>query len=130
MTTIKNLNWSDFLGISASGLCAIHCAITPLFFAAKPLLYSTSSERNNHIGLWASLDYIFLILSLLAVWYSSVHTKHKTIKWALWLPWLIFSIGIISEQLNLENGIWLMYFGSISLILAHLKNYRYCKKCF
>ena len=29
---------SDLLGIMASGLCAVHCAVTPFFFAARPLL--------------------------------------------------------------------------------------------
>lgn len=129
MTLIKNLNWSDFLGIIASGLCAIHCAITPVFFLAKPLLEHSKASHSHDNVFWASLDYVFLVLSLIAVWYSSKHTSHKKIKWILWLAWLVFSIGLVSEIVEFHYGIWLMYAGSIALIIAHVKNYQYCKKC-
>ncbi|MGF1557111.1 MerC domain-containing protein [Paucihalobacter sp.] len=127
--TLIKQKQSDIFGATISGICAIHCTLTPLLFAAKPLLQTTVDAHEHASDFWHALDYVFLILSLLAVWYSSVHTNHKTIKWGLWLAWLIFSLGIISEQLHLENGIWLMYLGSIGLIVTHIKNYRFCKKC-
>jgi hypothetical protein len=129
MTTIKNLNWSDILGVMASGLCAIHCAITPVFFLARPLLeHSTDAHGDGH-GFWSLLDYVFLVVSLVAVWYSSKHTTHKNIKWILWSAWIVFATGLGSEIFSFQYGIWLMYAGSVALIIAHIKNYRFCKKC-
>lgn len=119
---------SDLLGAAASGLCAIHCTLTPIFFAAKPVLDSTLGEYAHGGGFWAALDYVFLVLSLLAVWYSARHTSHKTIKWVLWVAWGVFAIGLLSEPLDFTHGKWLMYAGSITLVVAHLQNYRYCQR--
>ncbi len=120
---------SDIFGVFISGLCAIHCTLMPVFFAAKPLLESSNITHQNESELWESLDYIFLILSLVAVWYSSIHSFQKFIKWFLWLSWLVFSVGLMSEHYDFSYGIWLMYIGSFCLIIGHSINYRYCKKC-
>lgn len=125
--TQRKLNRSDLLGAAASGLCAIHCTLTPLLFAAKPILEGTMGEQAHGVGFWAVFDYVFLVLSLAAVWYSARHTSHSTIKWVLWIAWIVFAIGILSEPLELAYGKWLMYIGSITLVVAHLQNYRYCR---
>ena len=127
--SIKSPIYSDILGTAASGLCAIHCALTPLFFAAKPLLESTTGEHTDGHGLWGMLDYVFLILSLLAVWYSARHTTHTNLKWILWVAWGVFALGLLSEPFELTFGIWLMYAGSFTLVIAHIKNYRHCQQC-
>lgn len=125
--TQRRLNQSDLLGAAASGLCAIHCTLTPLLFAAKPLIEGTMGEHAHGVGFWAVFDYVFLLLSLAAVWYSALHTSHSSIKWVLWIAWVVFAIGILSEPLELAYGKWLMYIGSIALVITHLQNYRYCR---
>ncbi|MEM6892167.1 MAG: MerC domain-containing protein [Bacteroidota bacterium] len=126
---IEKLSYSDFLGVAASGLCAIHCALTPLFFAARPVLESTMGHHHHHgDGFWGLLDYLFLVLSLVAVWYSAKHTHHKRIRWVLWAAWAVFAIGLLSEIFHFEQGKWLMYAGSIVLVVAHWYNHRYCKR--
>ncbi len=127
MNRTENMEYSDWLGVAASGLCAIHCTLTPLFFAAKPVLESTIGEHTH--GFWAALDYVFLGLSLLAVWYSARHTTHTVLRWVLWVAWGVFAVGLLSELLELSFGKWFMYAGSISLVIAHLKNYRHCQQC-
>lgn len=127
MGQLKRLQYSDLLGVAASGLCAIHCAITPLFFAARPVLESTMGEHSHGSGFWALLDYIFLVLSLAAVWYSAKHTTHTGIKRVLWGAWGLFAIGLLSELFHFHEGIWFMYVGSFTLVAAHLYNHRYCK---
>ena len=130
MELIQNkLSQSDLLGAAASGLCAIHCILTPIFFAAKPVLNGTVDEYAHCTGLWAALDYVFLVLSLVAVWYSSRQTRQASIKWILWAAWFVFAAGLIAEPLHLPHGKWLMYAGSITLVLAHIQNYRYCRNC-
>jgi len=126
---IQKFGYSDFLGVAASGLCAIHCALTPLFFAAKPVLESTMGHHHHHgDGFWSLLDYLFLVLSLLAVWYSAKHTHHKGIRKMLWGAWVVFAIGLLAEIFHVEYGIWLMYLGSIALVVTHSYNHLYCKR--
>ncbi|MEO1258341.1 MAG: MerC domain-containing protein [Bacteroidota bacterium] len=128
MNQTKNLEYSDWLGVAASGLCAIHCALTPLLFAAKPILEGTMGEHVHGHFLWAAMDYIFLVLSFLAVWYSARHTTHATLKWVLWAAWAAFALGLLSESLELPLGSWFMYAGSITLVIAHIKNYHHCQQ--
>ena len=125
MSHIRKLDFSDWLGVAASCLCAIHCTLTPIFFAAKPIWETTMGEHVH--GIWEMLDYVFLILSLMAVWYSARHTTHTTLKWVLWFAWGIFTVGLLTESFFF--GKWLMYTGSIILVMAHIKNYRHCQKC-
>ena len=129
MNQTEKTDYSDWLGAAASGLCAVHCALTPVLFAAKPILTSAAVGHTHGHGLWASLDYLFLILSLLAVWYSARHTTHPTIKWVLWAAWVLFAVGLLFEPFDLSFAHWLMYAGSISLVIAHIKNYQYGQHC-
>ena len=129
MEISQNTGRSDVWGAAVSALCAIHCTLTPLIFAAKPLLISTVAEPEVHTDFWHFLDYIFVILSFMAVLISTRNTTFKALVKYLWIAWVIFALGILAEQLEIHTGIWLMYIGSVSLIIAHIKNYRYCKKC-
>ena len=124
---IQKLRYSDLLGVSASGLCAIHCALAPVLFASRPVLESSLAEHGHGPGFWALLDYLFLILSLLAVWFSARHTINKRIKVIFWVSWLVFTVGLLSESFHFEQGKWFMYLGSIALVVAHSYNHRYCK---
>ena len=130
MNQTKKIDYSDWLGVAASALCTIHCALSPLFFVSKPVLASTFGPQMHTHGPWASLDYVFLILSLLAVWYSSEHTRDSAIAWILWGAWATFAVGLFFEPLEWSFGKILMYVGSIVLVIAHLKNYQHqCKDC-
>jgi len=129
MEITQNSNYSNLLGAAASGLCAVHCAATPLLFAAKPVLEHAAGGHDHAHGspLWAAFDYIFLVLSFVAVWYSTRHTDHRKLKWVLWISWTVFAVGLLSEPFDLTYGSWLMYGGSIALVVAHLKNFQHCR---
>ncbi len=128
MNQTNKLNYSDWLGATASSLCAIHCTLTPLVLAAKPVLDSTMGHQHGGHEFWVLLDYLFLVLSLVAVWYSSKHTSHSGIKKVLWAAWVVFAMGLLSESFGFSYGKWFMYAGSITLVIAHLQNHRYCKR--
>ncbi|MEM6771429.1 MAG: MerC domain-containing protein, partial [Bacteroidota bacterium] len=125
MDITQNSSYSNLLGAAASGLCAIHCAVTPLIFAAKPLLEHAHGEHGHAHGSawWGAFDYIFLALSFIAVWYSVRNTNHTVLKRVLWVSWGVFALGIMFEAFHLPYGHWLMYGGSIALIVGHLLNY-------
>jgi hypothetical protein len=127
---INQSNFSDRLGVVASVLCILHCLLSPVFFVSKPLLASTFGRQAHTHEHWAYLDHIFLIVSLLAVLYSSWHTTTDArLDWFLWLSWVIFAIGLFLEPLGWFYGKLLMYAGSIFLVIAHTKNYHYCHSC-
>jgi len=131
MDQTKKLRYSDWLGASASGLCIIHCVLTPLIFTAKPVYYGMMGKQIHTHDLWPALDYIFLILSLLAVWYSARNTPHAILKWIFWVAWMIFALGLLFEPSSTVLGHWLMYIGSTTLVIAHIRNYfqvnQHCK---
>jgi len=129
MEITRSSSYSNLLGAAASGLCAVHCAITPLIFAAKPLLAHAHDGHEHAHGspLWAAFDYIFLALSFVAVWYSVRNTSHSNLKKVLWASWGVFAAGILFEAFHLPYGHWLMYTGSIALVVGHLLNYRHCQ---
>lgn len=126
------VNKPDFMGMLASGLCAIHCAATPLFFAAQPLVHEAISEAGHHEhghdhghGIWGSLDLIFVVLSLIAVYYAAKASRNtKTRAW-LWGGWGVFAAGLLMEHLGMVG--WLMYVGSAILVVTHLVNFRQCR---
>ncbi len=123
LLSTEKLKISDMFGASISGLCALHCALSPLLFISKPLTTGLTDHHHHGNSFWAVLDFVFLALSLVAVWYSSTHTSIKASKWLLWLAWFALAFGIVAEHADIPNGTWLMYAGSISLIIIHIRNY-------
>jgi len=128
MTQSKYQPAVDLSGATVSLLCTIHCAVTPLLFLTRPLLDGAAPSRIGHAW-WGGLDWIFLFLSLGAVWFSAKHTSNRNIRWLLWIFWIVFSVGLLLEMGGLKENKWVMYAGSISLAATHLINFRYCRKC-
>ncbi|MEN0049175.1 MAG: MerC domain-containing protein, partial [Bacteroidota bacterium] len=97
---------SNFFGALASGLCLIHCVATPLFFMAQA---ATSHHHDDHghdhhhhdMGWWSSLDYIFLAISVIAVFYSARNTSLKWMPLALYANWAVLAFIILNEKLHL-----------------------------
>ena len=129
MSLSKKVNHSDIWGAAASGLCAIHCAITPLFFASRPVLEGSALGQSGGQCAWSGFDYIFLVISFFAVWYSVKYTSRAAIKWILWVSWLVFAAGLLTEILHFPFAKWLMYSGSVALVITHIFNHLYCQKC-
>lgn len=121
---------SDFVGIVASGLCAIHCAITPLIFMAKPLLQNASADTTFSCAdapmAWKAFDFIFLFIGFYAVWISSKHSSKVAIKSLMWISWIILAAGILLAKFV---GHGPMYVGSIGLVSMHIWNIRTCRVC-
>ena len=90
---------ADLYGVMLSFLCAIHCALTPLIFIAKPLIDQTNG--HHHLGWWGLLDFVFWALSFVAVWYSTKHTSSQVYKILLWGFWVLFAISLCLEKLHI-----------------------------
>ncbi|MEL6194130.1 MAG: MerC domain-containing protein [Bacteroidota bacterium] len=113
---------ADLAGVIASGLCIIHCILTPVIVVSLPFL---SHHHGDHYhGHWAGLDTLFVLLSLVAVFFASRDTHRPGIGIALWLSWAAFAAGIILHMYHIEPGEIISYIGSFALIITHLINLR------
>jgi hypothetical protein len=119
LSTLMNskLNW-DFLGISASVACAIHCAILPLAISSLPIF--GINVVNN-----VAFEYFMILLALAIGSFSLVHgyrRHHRN-----YIPVLLFVAGILllfAKQLWHEYQFWLLPFAVIFIVSAHVRNFR------
>ncbi len=114
--------WSNAVGAAASGLCAIHCALAPLLFTAGPVLAKAAHTYRGEAAVWEGLNYVFLALSLAAVYVSGRHVHDGRLRLALWAAWALFAGGLALEELGVGAGEGLMYAGSAALIILHATN--------
>lgn len=108
---------SDRVGIAASAVCMVHCLIFPLMV----LLRVPLSEWLHEF--WHTLDYVFLAVSFLAVYFSSKSTPKFWMKYFLWTSF--FALGASVTLKHHETVFEALAVGSaLLLITAHLINIR------
>lgn len=115
----------DKIGVISSTLCMIHCIITPFIFLAKVCSISCCSEAPVW---WQIIDYLFLGISFVAVYYS---TKDKSLDWLkifFWITWFFLFITIVNHTLEIiylnPN---LIYIPAFLIIMLHLYNMHFHK---
>jgi hypothetical protein len=114
---------SDKTGITSAVLCTVHCLIIPILFLVK-FWWSDKGIIVLLPAWWEKLDFLFLLISFLAVYHSASHTPVKNIRILLWLFWAILAVSIIfATPLH-----WLAYIASAGLIGTHLFNIRRIRK--
>ena len=116
---------ADFIGATASGLCMIHCLMTPLIFAVQ-----TTSLTCSDIGpiWWKGVDYLFLVITFTAIFYTSKTTSSSWVPKALYGLWYILTLLIIDQSLHVTGlSHSLMYIPALGLIGLHYYNRRYCQ---
>ena len=102
---------SDIVGISASFACIVHCL-------AAPALVSLGYVFNfSLVGQWHWLDYIFIGLAVVAVYFSTKNTRSTLLKIMFWVFAFLFSGSILLHEL--VPGLELVTLGS-SLVLIFL----------
>ena len=116
---------ADTLGAFASGLCMIHCLATPFLFVASACTKSCCSAAP---AWWKWIDFVFLFISLFAVYRSTLTTTKSWIKTALWLAWGALFCFVLLEQSHeviLSEGF--KYTSAFVLIGLHLYNLKFCQ---
>lgn len=111
---------ADYIGITGSVLCIIHCLLTPLLVMTSTLL----QHDTLRVG-FLSLDYLFIGINIVAVWSASRHTS-TAIQAFLWGFLLLFATGLLLEEVN-EGFEYLAYAASLGLVGTHLANIWYCR---
>jgi hypothetical protein len=118
---------SDFIGMSVSALCFVHCLVTPFLFVVQTCSVSASCCSSSPLW-WQTLDYVFLGISLIAVWFSTRKSVKQWVRIGLWVNWLVLGGVILFKEevisYTFEN---IIFIPAITLILLHLYNNRFCK---
>ncbi|MCE7065342.1 MerC domain-containing protein [Dyadobacter sp. CY326] len=110
---------ADYIGILGSVLCIVHCLLVPA------LAFGTTMSHHAHAGL-VSLDYLFILINGVAVFYATRNHKSLAVRAILWGALAIFSVSLILEAKHLVFT-WLGYAGSALLIFGHLLNLYLCQ---
>ena len=115
---------SDLFGALASGLCLIHCLITPFIFLAQTCSRTCCDTAPMW---WRTIDFIFLIVSFFAVHWSVKLTTKSWLKIAFWGSWVGFFLLLSNEHLHiLALPHEITYLPSLGLIALHFYNRKYC----
>ena len=88
---------SDVIGAFASGLCMMHCIATPFFFIASAC---SATCCNTSPIWWQRLDYIFLFVSLFAVYQGAKSSTKLWVSCGLLANWLALFILILNTKLG------------------------------
>ena len=122
-----SLKKSDLLGASSSALCLIHCIATPFFFIAATCSKSCCAAAPLW---WQSIDYVFVVVSFIAINYSLKTTNSKVVKYGLTISWLalcILTFNISFQWIFIHENI--RFIPAFCLIGFHFYNLFYCKEC-
>ncbi len=108
---------SDIIGAVAGSLCLVHCIVTPLIFVIQPI-----TVQSNTVPLWwKNIDYLFLLISFFAVYFTSKNTQKSTIKNTLWISWGVLSLAVLNEKFELYPLPELsIYIPAVALIVLHV----------
>ena len=115
----------DHIGMTASTLCAIHCAIVPLILTFLPL--AGFGFLTNPLFEWGMIA-LAILLGVSSIFLSYFRTHRRA------LPLLLLLAGfalIIAGHVYLHG--WpeaiIVPAGGLTIALAHFLNYKYVDKC-
>lgn len=109
------------MGIAASMVCAIHCALLPLFLTSLPLF---GINIIHNIAFEAGMIGLAFCIGSYSLYHG--HKKHHH----SWLPMVIFSSGfifLVLKQFFAEYETWLLIPAVLLIITSHLLNFRFCR---
>lgn len=132
--------WLDFLAVSMSIVCAIHCLLTPVMIVLFPILATTIWVQHN-FHLWMLLfvlpttsiavflgcrkhnDKIILLLSIIGISLLAIIALYETLShYTLLFGHHHHNCSHHGMKHSIINVI-----GGISLACAHIRNYWLCR---
>jgi hypothetical protein len=117
----------DKIGMAASSICAIHCALAPLLITIAPLigLGFIFEEKFETIFILSSLGIAFL--SIVWGFYKS-HRKFEPF-YLLLLGTSFIIISRMETPLSFLPEPFLMFCGGLSIAVSHYINLKLCNHC-
>ena len=120
-----SLRKPDTIGAIVSTLCVVHCLLTPLLFVAQSY---TATHSHEAPFWWKNLDYLFILISVIAVYESTKKSTNKLIKAGLWISWIMLFLLILNEKLVwIELDEIITYSVALTLSMLHIYNLNYCQ---
>ncbi len=116
MKLISESQNSDWAGIISSVVCIVHCLALPVALSLTGV--SLAGEESYH---W--LDYLFVFVAGVAMWYSLRRAHSRNIRFSFVLSWFFFAGSVLLKD-AIPFATVLMYMGSLMLILTHTVNIR------
>lgn len=115
----------DRIGMTASTLCALHCAVVPLIFTFLPL--AGFGFLTNPLFEWGMI-LLALLLGVASIFMAYFRTHRRA------LPLLLLLGGfavIILGHMYLHGWVEAIIVpsGGLAIALAHYLNYKYVDKC-
>jgi len=113
----SRINW-DALGVTASVLCAVHCAILPLAVASLPVL---GINIVHNPGFEYFMIALAAAIGTRALWHG-FRRHHQRL-----IPLLLFGAGmifLIAKQIWHSYEFALLPFAVLAIVIAHILNYR------
>ena len=114
------INWV-WLGIGASVICAIHCALLPLLLTSLPLF---GINIIHHLGFELGMIALALVIGSYSMYHGYKKHHHRL------TPWLLFLLGggfLVLKQLFPDYQLLLLVPAVALIIYAHLLNVRSCR---
>ena len=111
----------DYLGVTFSSLCMLHCFLTPFLFI-------TQAHLSTMPAWWQPLNFVFLSLSFFAVYRSSQKSSNQIVKFFMYLFWTILAFLLISEEIELLHLPEALTYATGSILaFIHIYNRKYCQ---
>ncbi|GAA4846248.1 MerC domain-containing protein [Algivirga pacifica] len=126
--------YADYIGITGSTICLIHCIGTSglmLFSSLVPGMHEHhQGVHEHHLDFWGMVDVFMLALTALAVVWASKSTHHGGVKLLLWVFLFLFMVATLIKYTAftmqwIEVTAWMASFG---LIATHLYNLYLCRR--
>ncbi|RFZ84072.1 MerC domain-containing protein [Mucilaginibacter terrenus] len=115
----------DHIGMTASTLCAIHCAAVPVLFTSLPLM--GMEFLANPVVEWTMI-LLALVVGVWAIGGSYSRSHHKILPVLLLIAgFVIIILGHLFTKSTLEAII--VPLGGITIAVAHFINYKYAGTC-
>jgi len=121
------IRWGDYAGMTASGICLVHCVAMPFLLAAFPILGLGHEHDSVHSLLVLGVT-IPVIVALLPGF-----IKHREpvalLLGAAGLAAFIVAVYVVGPLFGQAWETALAICSSLLLIVAHRRNHGNCKSC-
>ena len=125
-TTIKNNFSADNIGMASSSLCLIHCIITPFVFIVQACTKSCCADSPLW---WKAIDFLFLIISFVAVYFAAKSSSKLWIRIAFYILLSTLSFLVVNHHAGIARlPVQLLYVSAFLLFALHLYNKKCCQR--
>lgn len=109
---------ADYVGITGSVLCMIHCIAAPVLVMTAGLFHN-DTLRTGFLG----LDYVFIAVNIVAVYFATRQHTSPAIRMSLWSFLALFAVALLLEGSS-STFEYVAYVASAGLVITHLINLR------